>query len=58
MGRSAGGPCLDAPDFVCDAIAEVRQMHSLGLKPVWQGSGFGLLGSFETWEIRMEEAVI
>lgn len=41
-----------APDFVCDAVKNYQSMVSLlGSKVIWQGTGIGVLGDFETWEI-------
>lgn len=51
-GKIVESGLLLAPDFVCDAAKEYPSTVSLlGDKVVWQGTGIGVLGDFETWEI-------
>lgn len=51
-GKVVEGGILLAPDFVVDAVVEYSSIVSLlGTGATWQGTGIGILGDFETWEI-------
>lgn len=38
-----------ATDFVCDAYKEHQSLIDMGFS--WSGTGIGVCGDFETWEI-------